>query len=164
MAENLKNRSTRELLALWAAIMRELRRREVVRTANNPIGDIAEALVAEHYSGERASFSNAGWDVATSDGQRLEVKALRLAKKTRSNLSPIPPSSTYTAVIIVVFDEDLRVTEAFRVPRATVESLFKPRRRDGARVIRLGSRLRDDPSVETFDLSDRLLDLEVTPG
>jgi hypothetical protein len=147
------------LLAQWAAIMRELRRRGVVRTANNPIGDIAEALVAGHYGGERKGFSNAGWDVTTPEGERLEVKAIRLDEvATRSNLSPVPPSSTYTAVIIVVFDGDLRVTEAFRVPRATVESLFKPRKRDGARIIRVGRRLRDDPSVETIALSDALLE------
>ena len=159
--QNLKTHSTRELLALWAAILRELRRRGVVRTANNPIGDIAEELVAAHLKGERASFSNAGWDVATPDGERLEVKAIRIAEvKTRSNLSPIPRSSTYTSVIVVVFDADLRVTETLRVPRATVETRFRPRARDGARIIRVGRGLREDPSVESVLLSDRLLDRE----
>lgn len=156
----MQKRSTRELLALWAAIMRELRRRKIVRTANNPIGDIAEALVAAHFDGERKGFSHAGWDVSTPDGERLEVKGIRFAEvRTRSNLSPIPSSSTYTAAIVVVFDENLRVTEALRVPRATVESLFKPRKRDGARVIRVGRRLREHPTVEPVELSDRLLDL-----
>jgi hypothetical protein len=139
--------------------MRELRRRGVVRTANNPIGDIAEELVAAHYGGQRASFSNAGWDVATTDGQRLEVKAIRLAEvKTRSNLSPIPRSSTYTSVIVVVFDTDLRVTEALRVPRETVERRYRPRTLDGARIIRFGRGLREDGSVELVPLSDELLD------
>lgn len=57
--------------------MRELRRREVVRTQNNPIGDIAEMIVAEHYGGIRGSFPQAGWDVITPEGERLQVKALR---------------------------------------------------------------------------------------
>jgi hypothetical protein len=158
--QDLTKRSTRDLLALWAAILRELRRRGLVRTANNPIGDIAEELVARHFKGERAGFSNAGWDVETSDGERLEVKAIRLGEvKTRSNLSPIPPTSTYTSVIIVAFDKDLRLKEALRVPRATVESRFQPRKRDGARVIRLGPGLRSDLSVERLDLSDEVLDL-----
>jgi hypothetical protein len=39
-----------------AQTLRELRDREVVRTFNNPIGDIAEAIVALHYNGERGSF------------------------------------------------------------------------------------------------------------
>jgi hypothetical protein len=159
MSTHLDKRSTRELLTLWAAIMRELRRRGVVRTANNPIGDIAEAVVADHFKGTRASFSNPGWDVRTPDGERLEVKALRVTEaKSRSNLSPIPPTSTYSAVIVVVFDEQLRVTEALRVPRKTVERLFKPRKRDGARVIRLGRRLREARGVESVNIADSLLD------
>jgi hypothetical protein len=95
--------------------MRELLRRDVVRTANNPIGDIAEAIVAEHYDGGgvRQGFSNSGWDGTTPGGQRLEVKAIRLTGvPTRANLSPIPAASSYTDLIIVVFDADLRVTEA----------------------------------------------------
>ena len=35
--------------------MRELRKRDVIRTNNNPIGDIAEAIVHQHYGGERGS-------------------------------------------------------------------------------------------------------------
>ncbi len=140
-SQDLRKRSTRDLLALWGAIMSELRRRDVVRTANNPIGDIAEALVAEHFRGVRQSFSNAGWDVSTTDGQRLEVKGIRLDEvRTRSNLSPIPATSTYTAVVVVIFDEALRVTEALLVRRANVEQLFKPRKKDGARIMRVGRR------------------------
>ena len=59
----LENLSTRQLLALWAESLRELRDRGVVRTFNNPIGDIAEALVASHFGGERGSFSQKTWDV-----------------------------------------------------------------------------------------------------
>lgn len=118
---DLETRPTRELLRLWAAILRELRRRGIVRTANNPIGDIAEALVARHFKGERAGFS-------------------------------------YSKVILVVFDSDLRVAEALAVDRATVEELFRPRTKDGARVIRLTAKLRQHPAVESVALSDSLLD------
>ena len=48
-AIDLSRLTTRDLLALWAQALRELRDRDVVRTFNNPIGDIAEALVALHY-------------------------------------------------------------------------------------------------------------------
>jgi hypothetical protein len=54
---DLSKMPTRQLLALWAQALRELRDRDVVRTFNNPVGDIAEALVALHYEGERGSFS-----------------------------------------------------------------------------------------------------------
>lgn len=90
--------------------MRQLRARDIIRTNNNPIGDIAEAIVALHYGGERGSFSQAGWDVLLPDGERLQVKALRLAgARGRRNLSPIRDAD-YDAVIVVIFDDDFRVT------------------------------------------------------
>lgn len=71
--------------------MRELRDRGIIRTNNNPVGDIAEAIVAEHYSGTRAPFSQKNWDVRTADGERIEVKGIRQLKgaSRRSNVSPI---------------------------------------------------------------------------
>ncbi len=156
---DLTTYTTRELLKFWAAIMRELLRRDVIRTANNPIGDIAEAVVTEHYNGERQAFSNSGWDVTAANGERLEVKGIRLTgARTRANLSPIPATSTYTHVIIVVFDADLRVTETLRMPRSAVERLFSPRKKDGGRIIRLSTKLRNDVDVVPIELSDALLD------
>jgi hypothetical protein len=156
---DLTTYTTRELLKLWAAIMRELLRRDVVRTANNPIGDIAEAVVTEHYDGQRQSFSNSGWDVTTPSGERLEVKGIRLTdSRTRANLSPIPATSTYTHVIIVVFDADLRITESLRMRRSAVERIFSPRKKDGARIIRLSTKLRNDVDVVPITISDELLD------
>ena len=57
MTYDPSSRTTRELLADWAAIMRQLRARDIIRTSNNPIGNIAEAVVALHYGGQRGSFS-----------------------------------------------------------------------------------------------------------
>jgi hypothetical protein len=51
------DRSTPQLLRDWGAVMRELCARKVIRTNNNPVGDIAEAIVAEHYGGERGTFA-----------------------------------------------------------------------------------------------------------
>lgn len=55
--------TTRELLSLWARTLCALHDRGVVRTFNNPTGDIAVELVAVHFGGERGSFSQAAWDV-----------------------------------------------------------------------------------------------------
>jgi hypothetical protein len=67
-----KRMPTRDLLRQWGAIMGELKRRMIVRTANNPIADIAEALVALHYKGHRGSFAQLGWDVDTGT-EKLQV-------------------------------------------------------------------------------------------
>lgn len=74
--DDLNELSIGQLLALWANVLRQLRERKVVRTFNNPIGDIAEMLVALHYGGEQASFSQKTWDVQVGD-ELLQVKALR---------------------------------------------------------------------------------------
>lgn len=158
---DLSKLTTRELLALWAHALRELRDREVVQTFNNPIGDIAEALVALHYGGERGSFSQASWDVKTREGELLQVKALRrTGAKTRRNLSPVR-SDGYDAVIVVVFTEDLRVERAIRIPHPVVNELFAWNNHVAGRIITLTKKLLEHPAVTGIDLSDELLDTPV---
>jgi hypothetical protein len=148
----------RELLALWASALRELRERGVVRTFNNPIADIAEELVALHYGGERGSFSQKTWDVRVGD-ELLQVKALRdTGSRTRRNLSPIRSDDGYTAVIVVIFTGDLRVAEAIRIPREVVNEMFERRSHVNGRIVRLGRRLLAHPAVEMIELSDASLD------
>jgi hypothetical protein len=135
---DLSEMPTRQVLALWAQTLRELRDREVVRTFNNPIGDIAEALVALHYGGGRASFSQPSWDVWTASGELLQVKALRrTGAKTR------------------------RVEQAIRIPQVVVNELFAWREHVAGRVITVTKKLLGHPEVEKIDLSDELLDTPV---
>jgi hypothetical protein len=155
---NLDDLSVRDLLALWAGTLRELRRRGVVRTFNSPIGDIAEELVALHYGGVRGSFSQKTWDVRIGD-ELLQVKALwRNEGGKRTALSPVRSDDGYDAAIVVVFAEDLRLEKALRVPREVVNELFPRSAHVNGRVIRLGRRLLDDPRVKTIRLADATLD------
>ncbi len=146
-------RTTPELFADWAAVMRELRVRDVVRTNNNPVGDIAEAVVHAHYGGERGSFAQAGWDVKTPDGERIQVKAMRTTETTkRRNASPIRDAD-YDSVVIVIFDEDFKLTEGLKLAREVVEDLFQHRDYVNGRIITVTHALRADPRVEIVDLS-----------
>jgi hypothetical protein len=155
---DLTGSSIRELLALWANAPRELRKRGVVRTFNNPIGDIAEELVALHYGGERGSFSQKTWDVRVGN-ELLQVKALRrTGVRTRRNLSPIRSDDGYTAVVVVIFTEDLRVEQALRIPREVVNDMFVRRAHVNGRIIVMGRRLLEHPAVERIELSDAALD------
>jgi hypothetical protein len=115
-------------------------------------------LVALHYGGERGGFSQKTWDVKVGK-ELLQVKALRRAgARGRRNLSPVRSDDGYTAVIVVVFDEDLRVDHAIRIPRAVVNELFVRRAHVNGRVITLTRRLLDHPDVEVVELSDSALD------
>lgn len=145
-------RTPAQLLRDWSSIMRELRRTGVVRTNNNPVGDIAEAIVAQHYGGERGSFAQAGWDVKTPDGTRIQVKAIRqTSTNKRSNVSPIRDSD-YDQVVLVVFDEDFLVTEGWVIDRDTVEELFPVKAYVNGRVITLTGLLRAHERVSKVDL------------
>jgi hypothetical protein len=146
--------SVPQLLKLWAAVMRELRTKDIVRTNNNPVGDIAEAIVHQYYKGsERGSFVQAGWDVITADGTRIQVKAMRqTAGSKRRNLSPIRDSD-YDSVVIVILNEDFEVVEGLHLDRELVEELFVHRDYVNGRVITVTARLRQDPRVEHLDLA-----------
>ena len=157
---NAAGRSTPELLSDWAAVMRELRKRDVIRTNNNPVGDIAEAIVAAHYDGTRGAFAQRGWDVQLPpsdefpDGERVQVKAMRQTPTNkRSSLSPIRDAD-YDSVVIVIFDEDFNVTEGLRITRPVVEELFKHKAYVNGRVITVTKALRVDPRIETIELTD----------
>jgi hypothetical protein len=153
MAYDPSTRSTLELFQDWAAVMRELRARDVVRTNNNPVGDIAEAIVAAHYGGERGSFSQRGWDVKTVEGERIQVKAMRKTPTSkRRNLSPIRDRE-YDSVVVVIFDEDFNVTQGLKFDRETVEEFFRHRPYVNGRVIAITSALVADARVEHVDLS-----------
>jgi hypothetical protein len=153
MGYDSSERTTPELLGDFAAIMAELTVRDVIRTNNNPIGDIAEAVVADHYGGERGSFSQRGWDVKGPDGELIQVKSLRaMPGKQRTALSPISDDD-YDSVVVLIFNEAFQVTEGLKLTRGLVEDLFA-RNTKGQRIVRVSQKLKDNPLVETVDFSD----------
>jgi hypothetical protein len=150
--------SNRELLQVWAQSLQLLYERGVVRTYNSPIGDIAEEMVAPHYGGERASFIQAAWDVRAG-GELLQVKACRREPtKSRTGFSPIRHRDGYDAVILVVFSMDMKVEEAWRVPRDVVNELGKFNAHVNGVKIALTSAMRAHPDVEQLELTDDALD------
>lgn len=153
MPVDLSSMTIAELLRLWAGTMTELRTRDVVRTANNPVGDIAEAIVHEHYGGTRGSFSQKGWDVQDLNGRRIQVKGMRkTGQRGRRNLSAIRDSD-YDLVVIVVFDRDFILTTALEVPREVVENLFAIRPYVNGRIITVTDALLRHPKVSAIDMT-----------
>lgn len=142
----------RELLSDWVAIMRQLRVLGVIRTNNNPIGDIAEAIVCDHYKGERASFSQKGWDVRTPGGELIQVKSRR--KTPDSNPTVLSPISgdEYDSLVVIIFNEDFQVAEGLKATRALVENHFALDKKNQRRVQL--SKLRTLSKVEEVDFSE----------
>lgn len=76
--------SVPELLSGYGVILDELKRREIVRSANSPLSDYAELLFCNAFGWTRENNSAAGHDATDDQGLRYQIKGRRL---TRSNAS-----------------------------------------------------------------------------
>lgn len=126
---HVRDASIRELLTLYGQVIDELRDREVVRTANSPLGDYAERLFARAFEWELEGNSAAGHD-AIGDGVRYQIKARRISARNPSRqLSAIRrlPDKTFDLVAAVLFDEGFSVLRAALIPHAVVEQRAKRR-------------------------------------
>lgn len=126
MAITLEELTLAELLVLHADIGSELQRRGVCRTANNPVGDYTEWLVARRLGLRLDGNSQAGFDATDETGIRYQIKGRRLAKpKAPPQLSVIRnlANASFHYLIDVIFDARFQVAYAAQVPHAVVARL-----------------------------------------
>ena len=111
--------SVAELLLLHAQIGEALRDRGVVRSANNPTGDLAEYLFCRAFGWKQAPNSERGFDAIGPDGVRYQIKGRRIHRRNKSRqLSAIRDieKGHFQVLAAVLFDDDFRVTKAALVP------------------------------------------------
>ncbi|MFO0203483.1 MAG: DUF6998 domain-containing protein [Alphaproteobacteria bacterium] len=117
--------SVRDLLKLHGAVLDELRRREVVRTSNSPVGDYAELLFATAFGWELESSSAAGHDATDKDGLRFQIKSRRLTKLNGSRqLSFLRrlPEKKFDFLAAALFDGACEVKRAIILPHDGLEA------------------------------------------
>ncbi|MEM0949739.1 MAG: hypothetical protein AAGK37_20240 [Pseudomonadota bacterium] len=116
---DLDQLSVSELLSLHARIGEDLRGRGIVRSANNPTGDLAEYLFCKAFSWEQAPNSEYGFDATGADGTRYQIKGRRIHRRNKSRqLSAIRnlESRPFDVLAGVLFDDEFRVMRAALVP------------------------------------------------
>jgi hypothetical protein len=121
----LAGATIRELLTLHAEIMEELRRREVVRTSNSPVGDYAELLFSTAFGWALEGSSAAGHDATDSEGRRYQIKSRRLTSHNESRqLSFLRrlPEKKFDYLAAVLFDARYRVKRAIILPHEGLEA------------------------------------------
>ncbi|XOK15605.1 hypothetical protein ACI6PO_28055 (plasmid) [Agrobacterium tumefaciens] len=117
-----EGKTTAELLTMHAAIMEELRRRNVLRSANNPTGDLAEYLFCAAFGWQQAANSVKGYDALDGDGIRYQVKGRRIHHRNKSRqLSAIRALNGFDVLAVVLFDDDYRIVRAALIPAVTVK-------------------------------------------
>lgn len=100
----------------------ELRRRELVRTNNKPLGDIAEYIVWLARGGVLEPNSTKSHDITTESGQLIQVKAMaNRAAGAGARFSPFRSAGYHTAVFLV-FDTGFEIVEAFEVQADKIDA------------------------------------------
>jgi len=157
-ADQLAELTTLDLLQAHANAIAELRRRGVLRTKNNPVGDYAEWLVSNSLGLTLEGNFAAGYDATDAKGVRYQIKARRVTPDNKSRqLSAIRnlESADFDVLIGVLFDASFNVTAAYRVPHAVVGQYAKYRSHTNAHILYLQGSLLADPEVA--DLTSRLV-------
>lgn len=117
--------TTLELLRAHGAVLDELRRREILRSANSPISDYAEALFCRAFGWTREGNSTSGFDARDRAGLRYQIKARRLGSGPGSRqLSAIRnlAGDPFDQLAAVLFAPDFSVHRAALIPIDVVRS------------------------------------------
>ncbi|MBB0990175.1 hypothetical protein G6009_01585 [Dietzia sp. SLG510A3-30A2] len=147
--------SVGELLRLWAGSTKELKRRGAIQT-RNMVGEIAESVAHAYLGGTRGSFSQAGWDLLTDAGERVQVKGIwRTSDRKRTNTSAIRDEN-YDVVLIIEFDDYFERAMGYLLDRDLVEELYPVIAHINGRIITLTARFMGDDRVRRIDLTEWL--------
>jgi hypothetical protein len=145
----LRDMNDAELAKTWARCMRMLRVRDLVRTANTPVGDYAERVCCDLFGLERKGFSEKSVDAVDAEGVRYQIKGRRLTPENRSRqLSAIRDieQEPFDVLLAVFFNEDLDVQEIWSIPCEVVKEASFVARTNSTRFV-LTQERRNDPRV-----------------
>ncbi len=147
----LQDLTDTELYELWSRTMRELRRRDLVRSSNNPVADIAERLAADRLGATLVGQSQAGYDAIGADGTRYQIKSRRLTPENPSrqlsfirNLDKQP----FDYLVVVLFDELLAVLGMWKLPHSIIAKHARWSGHVNGHILRADDRVLADPAVQ----------------
>ena len=146
MFYDVKSLDETELLGLYAAVMREMKERGMIRTANAIPGDLGERYVKARLSLELVPNSVKGYDATDGNETKYQIKTRRITPANPSrqlggfrDLS----SKLFDYCIVVILQEDFRPTELWRVPYEVIAKYAKDTTRGFQRVVFSGAILRE---------------------
>lgn len=103
-----------QLLTTYSRVLAELRLRNIVRTNNAPIGDLAEYCAASVYDGLLAPNSEKSYDLIAANGSKIQVKVLliRTGARAPAVFSPIRSFEFDACLFLLIDNERSRVLAA----------------------------------------------------
>ncbi|MHA1280277.1 MAG: hypothetical protein ACTSQ8_24145 [Candidatus Helarchaeota archaeon] len=155
---SLGDLETLELMQAYAAIINELKKRQVLRTTNNPVADYTEWLVAQKLSLTLEGNSSSGFDAVDKNGSRIQIKSRRNNAQNKSvRLSSIRnlPQKPFDELIGVIYDEDFEIKYAARVPYSVVLAYSTYNKHTNSHIFHLRRSLFENPEV--VDLTSQFI-------
>jgi len=122
---NVSSLSTIVPLRGYGDILDELRRHDVVRSANNPISDLAKVLFCRTFNWVREGNSAAGYDATDPGGTRFQIKARRITSvQGERQLSAIRniDRDPFDQLAAVLFEPDFGVHCAALIPISVIRA------------------------------------------
>lgn len=124
--KKLESMETGEIMHLYGSLLNALSERGVVRTRNSPVGDYAEWLVSQRMGLHLEQNSQKGYDATDSmTGTRYQIKSRWEHGEVSAQGRLLNVIRNYEAVqfdylIILIFDDEFRVKEAYQVPHELI--------------------------------------------
>lgn len=134
----LHQASVRELLAQYRGVLDELTARELIRTKNAPVGDLAEQCALTVYGGTLAKNSTASYDLTTPAGQRVQVKARQITVQKHRSVPFSPMRSLDLDLCLFMLMEGDHVVRAREWTVADIEAHRVPRPKRNDYVVKTG--------------------------
>jgi len=157
--DNLDTKSVAELLALHTAALEELRQREILRSANNPTGDLAEYYFCAAFGWAQENNSKKSFDAIDDVGVRYQIKGRRIHRRNKSRqLSAIRDLQGFDILAAVLFDDDYRILRAALIPADVVTENSSYIKHTNSHKFLLRDAIWMFPSVE--DVTSRLRRVE----
>jgi hypothetical protein len=143
--------SDRQLVALWAEAITELRRRGLTRSNNNPVADYAERIVAMTLGLQLAGKSSRGYDATDAAGTKYQIKSRRItAENSSRQLGAIRnlDQQEFDYLIVIFFDHVLDILGIWRLPHSAVVRHAKYVPHTNSHRLVINARVLADPAVE----------------
>jgi hypothetical protein len=143
-------KSMQELLSLYCETLKELRRRGLTRSTNNPVADIAETLVARTLSLDLVRGSTTGHDATDASKKRYEIKGRRITPQNKSRqMSSIRglDMAHFDYLAGVIFDENFDIVKGCVMSRETVKQLSRYVKHVNGWALHLRDNVWDVPGV-----------------
>lgn len=130
--------------------MKELKERGIIRSYNNPTGDVGEYLVADYIGLKLVSNSVKGYDALDDSGNRYQIKARRHAMGSKSrqmgSLRDLD-EKLFDFLLAAILDEKYKIIELWKIPFETVIRHKKTTTRGFDRLMLQGELLSDSSVI-----------------